>query len=129
MWKRAAGHFALRCVPNAIRVKASWHAALAGGIGELSMIQAGGGLCRLRLGAYAGSGRLPMVIVLRRLDFGATVKGREALPHGHCVADCPPSGPLVGLPNQAVLAESERVREHILTAPSRRDAGRPREQK
>ena len=30
-----------------------------------------------------------MVIVLRRLEVGATVKGREALPHGHSVADCP----------------------------------------
>jgi hypothetical protein len=30
-----------------------------------------------------------MVIVLRRLEVGATVKGREALPHGRSVADCP----------------------------------------
>ena len=30
-----------------------------------------------------------MVIVLRRLEVSATVKGREALPHGHSVADCP----------------------------------------
>jgi hypothetical protein len=43
----------------AIRVSGFCHVALADGIGELSMIQWDGGLCRLRLGAYAGSGRLP----------------------------------------------------------------------
>jgi hypothetical protein len=30
-----------------------------------------------------------MVIVLRRLEVSATGKNREALPHGHSVADCP----------------------------------------
>jgi len=43
----------------AIRVNGLCHAALAGEIGEHSMIQGDGGLCRLRLDAYAGSGRLP----------------------------------------------------------------------
>jgi hypothetical protein len=43
----------------AIRVNGLCHAALAGEIGEHSMIQGDGGLCRLRLGAYAGSGGLP----------------------------------------------------------------------
>ena len=52
-------HFGLGCVLIAIRVNGLCHAALAGGIGELSMIQGDGGLCRLRLDAYAGSGRLP----------------------------------------------------------------------
>ena len=30
-----------------------------------------------------------MVIVVRRLEVGAPVRRREALPHGHSVADCP----------------------------------------
>ena len=70
-----------------------------------------------------------MVIVLRPLEVAATVRARDALPHGHSVADCPLLRPLVGFLNQAVMTESEGVREHILTAPSRRDAGRPLEQK
>ena len=59
MWAREAGHFGLGCGLIAIRVNGLCHAALAGEIGEPSIIQGDGGLCRLRLGAYAGSGRLP----------------------------------------------------------------------
>ncbi len=40
-----------------------------------------------------------MVIVLRRLEVGATVDGREALPHGHSVADCPLLRPSHRLPH------------------------------
>ena len=59
MWARAPGHFGLGCGLIAIRVNGLCHAALADEIGEFSNIQGDGGLCRLRLGAYAGSGRLP----------------------------------------------------------------------
>jgi len=59
MWAREAGHFGLGCGLIAIRVNGLCHAALADEIGEFSNIQGDGGLCRLRLGAYAGSGRLP----------------------------------------------------------------------
>jgi hypothetical protein len=60
-----------------------------------------------------------MVIVLRCLEVGAPVKGREALPHGHSVADWPLLRPLVGFLNRAVMTGSEDECEHILSTLSR----------
>ena len=89
MWAREAGHFGLGCGLIAIRVNGFCHAALTwrdrrtldDPRGRRPVPASAWCLRRLR--------PPPMVIVLRRLEFGATVKGREALPHGHCVADCP----------------------------------------
>jgi hypothetical protein len=72
----------------------------SGGTAEFSMIHVDGG----RAGSGLGLRRLrppPMVIVLRRLEVGATVRGREALPHGHSVADCPLFRPSRRLPQPA----------------------------
>jgi len=49
--------------------------------------------------AYARLRPPPMVIVLRRLEVGANWQGREALPHGHSVADCPLLRPSRRLPH------------------------------
>jgi hypothetical protein len=86
MWAPAAGHFGL----GSVLIGTS--AAIAtlrssDGIGELSRSRwtaacagSGWGLRRLR--------PPPMATVPRRLEVCATVRGREALPHGHSVADC-----------------------------------------
>jgi len=60
----------------------------------------------------------PMVIALRRLEVGATVKAEKRCRTATAwpIALC--SIPLVGFPNQAVMTASEGVREHILSTPS-----------
>jgi len=89
MWAREAGHFGLGCGLIAIRVNGFCHAALTWRDRRTLDDPRG------RRPVPASAWRLrrlrppPVVIVLRRLEVGATVKGREALPHGHCVADCP----------------------------------------
>ena len=94
----AAGHFARGCCCSAPASAAPAALRPSGGTGELSMIQSG------RRPVPAPAWRLrrlrppPMVIVLRRLEVGAPVKGREALPHGHSVADCPLLRPSRRLP-------------------------------
>jgi hypothetical protein len=107
----------------------SCHPALAGGIGELSMIQVDGGLCRLRLGptpAPAASNG----------DRDAPSRSRAHLPKAEkrCrtatpwpIALC--SAPLVGFLNQAVMTASEEEREQILSTPSRRDVIRSQKRK
>ena len=85
----AAGHSGLRSCRSPPAYLPFATLRPSAGTGELSVIQVDGGLCRLPAYAYAGSGRLPMVIVLRRLDVGRNCQSREALPHGHSVADCP----------------------------------------
>jgi hypothetical protein len=72
-------------------------AALVWGDHQFSIIQG--------MASCAGSGvglrrlRPPsMVIVLRRLEVGSKVKGREALPHSHSVSDCPLLRPSRRLP-------------------------------
>ena|ERR1019366_3662464 len=60
-----------------------------------------------------------MVIVLRRLEVGATVDGQEALPHGHSVADCPLLQPSRRLPQPGLMTASEGRRDSNSLTPSR----------
>jgi len=90
----------------------------SGGTGELSMIQVDGGLCRLRLGPTpapaASNGDRASSSRSRR-----TWQIREALPHGHSVADCPLLQPSRRLPQPGLMTSSEGRRDSNSLTPSR----------
>ena len=115
MWSPAAGHFHLGSALIGIRIGGFGHPALVGRDRRYLDDPSGWRPVPAPAWAYAGSGRLPTVIVPRRLEVQRVRQNREALPHGHSVADWPLLRPTRRLSQPGLHAGSGRgARAHSL---------------